>query len=114
MSYLSSDEHIHGKDAKHIDHALHLINSLEGQTTLYAPALTKLVVDIREYYNDSYTNIAKISGEIVTVEALRQHVLSFHAHYPKTVENRIALLGLITMLKTELFTELERLNEEER
>lgn len=112
MKYLMTDEHIHAKDEEHAAIAIHLISTLD-QASIYKKALTKMTLDISDYYTSYNTELAKISKEIVKVEALRQHILSLHAHYFKTQEQRSALLALITMHKTELFTDLEECIDEE-
>jgi len=111
MNYFLSDEYIHAKDEEHIKIALYLIDNLYIGNP-YREALRKVALDISDYYTSYGSESAKISKETVVIEALRQQILSLHAHYPKTKENRSALLGLIAMLKTEVFTELERYNNE--
>ncbi len=113
MNYFLSDEHIRAKDEAHIAIALHLIDNLYISNP-YREALRKVALEINDNYCFTIydSESANLSKESVVVEALRQQILSLHAHYPSTKENRSALLGLIGMLKTEVFTELERYNNE--
>jgi len=112
MKYLTTDYHIHAKDEEHAAIALYLISTLD-QASIYKAALTKMTLDINDYYTSYDSELAKVSKELVKVEALRQHILSLHAHYSKTQEQRSALLNLVTMHRTELYTDLEEYSNEE-
>ena len=112
MNYLISDEHIHAKDEEHVAIAIDIIDKLD-MSSMYAPALKKIFLEISDYYTSYDSELARYSKELIRVEQLRQRALALHAHYPITKESRIALLGLIVMLKTDLHTEMEKLNEEE-
>ena len=90
---------------------MHLIDNLYIGNP-YREALRKVALEINDYYTIYDSESAKLSKESIVIEALRQQILALHAHYPSTKENRSALLGLINMLKTEVFTELERYNNE--